>query len=282
MEVQYPDIYGKDVQSAYVSLSYKLPANYKISQDKVAFVLEPRTIKQAISADAILEKLMIPTLSQFSSGNSIPNTVSTDIYSVSNLIQVFFDSCSKAYRDEIRTGVISRVYFFYPWIRLYQNQQAYETTYFTVVEYGNQNRVFKVMKLISDLMDPLATIGDYLDETWNTVLPTIHINTEIYLYIPPDALPDYQKDVLSPTFPGYSFTYNSILGLFILTNFGLKLTLSNAEIAVVSRGDLSQADDLKVRNVAHKLSNKIVYVAVKPHLFDNYKTYCNAAFFIYV
>lgn len=57
---------------------------------------------------------------------------------------------------------------------------------------------------------------------------------------------------------GLVISYNSILGLFILANFGLHLLPDdNAQIAIIGTGRLAVSDDTKNRRVLRILREKV-------------------------
>ena len=78
---------------------------------------------------------------------------------------------------------------------------------------------------------------------------------------------------------GLVISYNSILGLFILANFGLHLLPDdNAQIAIIGTGRLAVSDDTKNRRVLRILREKSIYVSVENTIFDNYFSRCRKAF----
>lgn len=256
----------------YVSLSYIVDPKWKIPQGKVAYLLEPRTLGDDRRSDALLEKMRIPELITFVS-NAIPRrtlSVLNSIHSASVLTQNYLDATCKAYEFGIKRNVIERVCYFYPWVRCFQDDTALELTFFTLVEYRNHRRAFKVIKLIPDDLPSQVSILEYLEEVWENPAPTIHIESEIYSYLPPNSGP-YNPEITE-------ICCKSIFQLFVRQNFNLELRVSDAEIGLIGIGELIMTDDKKPRLVQRKLLENVCYVSVTPSIFDDYFSYARKAY----
>lgn len=256
----------------YISLSYGIDTRWRIPTDKVAYIFEPRTLNQVLRSDALLEEMRIPELITFISNTRKEKTLSvlSSIHKASMLIQNYFDSTAKAYKIGIKENIIERIYYFYPWVRCFQTDTAIEVTFFTLVEYRNSRRVFKIIKLVPDDLPDEVSVFQYLKEFWVVPVPTIHIESPVYQYTPPGEGPyDPQSKAIC---------YNSIFKLFLRVNFELSLNVSDAEIGLTGIGKLLTADDKKQKRVSKKLLKSTCYVSVMPSLFDDYFSYTYKAF----
>lgn len=256
----------------YISLSYNMDPKWKIPEGKIAYILEPRTLTEDRRSGVLLKKMRIPELFDFVSESVYRKTISIldSIHSASVLTQNYIDATCKAYEFGIKRNVIERVYYFYPWVRCFQDDTALELTFFTLVEYRNHRRAFKVIKLIPDDLPSQVSILEYLEEVWKNPAPTIHIESEIYSYLPPDEeLHNPDETVLCCT---------SIFESFVRQNFNLELKVSDAEIGLIGIGGLVTTDDKKTRRVRRKLLENVCYVSVTPSLFDDYFHYAYKAY----
>lgn len=256
----------------YISLSFTVDHNWKIPRGKIAYILESSTLNHGIKSDDVLTKLRIPDLIDYVSSHIPGRTVSVldSIKSASSLTQRYLDATSKAYEFGIKGNVIERVYYFYPWVRSFQSDAALEVTFFTLVEYRNNRRVFKIIKLIPEELPDEISLLQYLESFWEYPEPTIHIESEIYHYGPPDEEP-YNPNALI-------ICHASVFNLFVTQNFNLKLNVSNAQIALAGIGKLLATDDKKLRKTQRKLLENVCYVSVLPTLFFNYFSYAYKAF----
>ena len=256
----------------YISLSYTITPSWKIPSDKIAYILECSTLRQNRTSDILFEKLRVPDLTNYIPKWYYKKTLSVldSIHRASILTQNYLDATSKAYKNGIKENVIERVYYFYPWIRCFQTDTAIEITFFALIEYRNHRKVFKITKLIPDDLPSDVSIFYYLEQVWKEPIPSIHIDSDIYHYCPPDA--EIRE-------PGSTIVcYNSIFELFLRENFKYPFTLSDADIGLTGVGKLLISDDKKNKKVAHKLLQNTCYVSVKPALFDNYFSYTYKAY----
>ena len=131
----------------YISLSYTMPTFWRIPFEKVAYILEPRTLHEDRTSDILLERLRIPYLINYVSEHRHERTISVldSIHKASQLTQNYLDATAKAYKNGIKENVIEHVYYFYPWIRCFQVDTAIEVTFFTLIEYRNHRKVFKIV-----------------------------------------------------------------------------------------------------------------------------------------
>lgn len=256
----------------YISLSYGIDTKWKIPTEKVAYIFEPRTFNQVRRSDELLERMRIPELITFVSNVGIQKSFSVlnSIHTVSTLTQNYFDSTVRAYKIGVKENIIERVYYFYPWVRCFQTDTALEATFFTLVEYRNSRRVFKITKLVPDDLPDEFSVFQYLEEFWTQPAPTIHIESPVYQYAPPSEGPYNPQNK--------EICYNSIFKLFLRFNFGLSLNVSDAEIGLTGVGKLLTADDKKQKKVSKKLLEGSCYVSVMPSLFDNYFSYAYKEF----
>lgn len=255
----------------YISLSYTMPASWKFSFDKVAYILEASTLRKDRPSDILLERLKISYLVDFVGAQHHKKTLSVinSIHRASMLTQNYLDATSKAYEKSLKENVIERVYYFYPWIRCFQDDTALEVTFFSLIEYRNHRRVFKITKLIPDNLASDTSIFQYLEDVWKTPIPTIHIDSGIYHYLPPNfELPTSQILIC----------FNSIFEFFLRQNFKYSFKLSDADIGLIGVGRLLTSDDKKPRRVARKLQKSACYVSVTPSLFDDYFSYTYKAY----
>ena len=251
----------------YISLSYTMPTFWRIPFEKVAYILEPRTLHEDRTSDILLERLRIPYLINYVSEHRHERTISVldSIHKASQLTQNYLDATAKAYKKGIKENVIEHVYYFYPWIRCFQVDTAIEVTFFTLIEYRNHRKVFKIVKLIPDDLSTDISILDYLEQVWKAPVPTIHIDSGIYSYFPTDdEIPEPNSTVIC---------YNSIIQLFMYQNFKYSFNLSAADIGLIGVGQLVTADDKKPKRVARKLQKSTCYVSVTPSQFDDYFSY---------
>lgn len=256
----------------YVSLSYIVDPKWKIPQGKIAYLLEPRTLGNDRRSDALLEKMRIPELITFVSKAIPKRTISVlnSIHSASMLVQNYLDATYNAYQFGIKENVIERVYYFYPWVRCFQNDTALEVSFFTLVEYRNHRRAFKVIKLIPDDLSSEVSILEYLEDVWKMPSPTIHIESQIYSYLPPNKGPHDPNETV--------ICCKSIFDSFVRQNFNLELKVSDAEIGLIGIGELVTTDDKKPGRVRRKLLENVCYVSVTPSLFDDYFHYAYKAY----
>lgn len=251
----------------YISLSYTMPTFWRIPFEKVAYILEPRTLHEDRTSDILLERLRIPYLINYVSEHRHERTISVldSIHKASQLTQNYLDATAKAYKNGIKENVIEHVYYFYPWIRCFQVDTAIEVTFFTLIEYRNHRKVFKIVKLIPDDLSTDISILDYLEQVWKAPVPTIHIDSGIYSYFPTDdEIPEPNSTVIC---------YNSIIQLFMYQNFKYSFKLSASDIGLIGVGQLVTADDKKPKRVARKLQKSTCYVSVTPSQFDDYFSY---------
>lgn len=267
------DYNGLDTaRDKYISLSYTMPFFWKIPFDKVAYTLEPRTLHEDRASDALLERLRIPELINYVSDRHHERTISVldSIHKASQLAQNYLDATSKAYKAGIKENVIEHVCYFYPWIRCFQADTAIEVIFFTLVEYRNHRRVFKITKLIPDDLSADITVFDYLEKVWKDPAPTIHIDSGIYRYA------SANDEIYEPN--SIVICYNSIIQLFLRENFKYSFKLSDADIGLIGVGKLLTADDKKPRRVARKLQKSTCYISVTPSLLDDYFSYTYKAY----
>ena len=255
----------------YISLSYTMPPSWKFSFDKVAYILEASTLHKDRPSDVLLERLKISCLIDFVATQHLKKTLSVinSIHRASMLTQNYLDATSKAYENSLKENVIERVYYFYPWIRCFQDDTALEVTFFSLIEYRNHRRIFKITKLIPDNLASDTSVFQYLEDVWKTPIPTIHIDSDIYHYFPPDfELPASHMLIC----------FNSIFELFLRQNFKYSFHLSDADIGLIGVGKLLTSDDKKSRRVARKLQESTCYVSVTPSSFDDYFSYTYKAY----
>lgn len=267
------DLNGLDTAwNKYISLSYTMPSSWKIPFDKVAYILEPCTLGEDRASDILLERLSLPALINYVSERRTEKIVSVldSIHKVSLLTQSYLDGTSKAYKSGIKGNVIEHVYYFYPWIRCFQTDTAIEPTFFTLVEYRNHRRVFKIIKLIPDDLSSDISVFYYLEQVWKTPAPTIHIDSDIYHYSPPN------DEINEPN--SITICYNSIMELFLRENFKYSFKLSDVDIGLIGVGKLLTSDDKRPRKIARKLQKSTCYVSVTPSTFDDYFSYTYKAY----
>ena len=266
----------ENAQNKYASFSYIVDSSWTPPAHCTMHILEQKNLGSVPSSDAILEDLRITELINYVYDHYHRRIISVlnSIHTASSLISEYMESTVKAYSYGIRCNAIERVRFFYPWVRCFQSDSALEITFFALVEYRNGKRVFKILILLPDDLLSDSTIFDYINQSWNIPIPTIHIDTEIYRYCPDD-----EEDEMLNNQNGLVISYNSILGLFILANFGLHLLPDdNAQIAIIGTGRLAVSDDTKNRRVLRILREKSIYVSVENTIFDNYFSLCRKAF----
>lgn len=258
-------------QDKYVSLAYNIDSKWKIPLEKVAYILEPKTLHEERRSDILLEQLRVPELIDFVASHQKKQTLSVlnSIHRISQLTQNYLDATADAYTFGIKENVIERVYYFFPWVRCFQTDTALEVTFFTLVEYRNHARFFKIIKLVPDDLESNISIAQYLEKIWIEPVPTIHIDSSIYLYDPPGE--EYKPDAMM-------ICYNSILELFLHINFGRKFPLADAHIGLVGLGKLSTTDDKKPNRTARKITGSTCYVSVEPSYFEDYFSYAYKAY----
>ncbi len=263
-------------QNKYVSFSYIVDRSWVPPARCTMHILERKNLGSVPSSDDVLEDLQITELINYVYDYQRRGTISVlnSIHAASRLILEYMESTVKAYSYGIRCNVIERVRFFYLWVRCFQSDSALEITFFALVEYRNGKRVFKILKLLPDDLSSDSTIFDYINQSWNIPIPTIHVDTKIYRYCP-----DGEEKMISDDSNEVVIGYNSIFGLFIFTNFGLHLLPDeNAQIAIIGMGRLAVSDDTRNRRVLRILREKSIYVSVENTIFDNYFSRCRKAF----
>lgn len=258
-------------QDKYVSLSYDIGSKWRIPLEKVAYILEPKTLHEERRSDILLEQMRIPELIDFVANKQKIRTLSIldSIHKASQLIQNYLKATETAYIFGIKENVIERVYYFFPWVRCFQTDTAIEVTFFTLIEYRDSTRFFKIIKLIPDDLESNISVAQYLDRIWVEPVPTIHIDSSIYLYAPPGET--YKPD-------STMICYNSIFELFLQINFGRKFHLSDARIGLVGLGKLSTTDDKKPSRTARKIIKSTCYVSVETSYFEDYFSYSYKAY----
>ena len=265
---------GDSFYTKYYYIGDKFPNGNKISKKIIFTKNKNKIFKQNFTAKQIMDLQEIDNLNIFDInyyGKKI-NKSNVEITKdfITTIIDNYLISISKCFNTQIKTGIISDVTCFMPFIRFSSIDDNYVITFFSVITLFNGENIFSVSELMSNEVNTdYEKTMDYIKEAGTSVRGSSFMHTGIYSYM--------NENNCNDTIKGKLIIFRYILNLFIKENFDVDLSNIEYKTIIIGVGSFLLPQNIS-KELSIILSKKELLAGIEKKNFKTYDEYVKFVF----